>query len=255
MERWAGKVALVTGASDGIGLAIAKSLVEHNVQVVGLARRFDKLQEVARQLGKNKFYPVQCDVTKESDILRSFKWAEEKLGGVDILVNNAAVIMTKMIMDSTTEECRKVLDTNLMAPMIFAREFINAIRKRNTPGHIINMSSIVGRYPETFRTPLGIHGVSKSGLYTLGVELRHEILLSNLDIKITTINPGGVFTDMIKVAFNRGDDIAEVLPLLSGKDIADTVISAISASPVSEIFELTVLPQHVFIGSPVPQVP
>lgn len=91
MDRWAGKVALVTGASVGIGAAISRSLVDYNVKVVGLARRLDKLQELAAELGKDHFYPIECDVKKEEDILRAFKWAEEKLSGVDILVNNAGV--------------------------------------------------------------------------------------------------------------------------------------------------------------------
>ncbi|XP_033329817.2 farnesol dehydrogenase [Megalopta genalis] len=254
MERWAGKVALVTGASSGIGWEIAKSLVQHDIQVVGLARRFDKLQELAEKLGKSKFYPIQCDVTKENDILRAFKWAEERLGGVDILVNNAGNTMPTLIIDSSIEQCREVINSNLIAPMIFAREFINAIRKRNVSGHIINISSITGRYPETFRVPIGIYSVTKSSLYTLGVELRNEIMACNLDIRVTTINPGGVLTDLLKFALNCGDEITEKITLLSGKDIADTVICALGASPGAEVFELTIIPQKIIVGAPVPQL-
>nr|XP_033339401.1 farnesol dehydrogenase-like [Megalopta genalis] len=254
MDRWAGKVALVTGSSGGIGWDIAKSLVEHGVQVVGLARRLDKLQELAEILGRNNFYPVQCDVAKEDNILKAFKWAEEKLGGVDILVNNAAISIVSMMIDLSTEDYRKVININLLAPMIFAREFINAIRKRNASGHILNISSIAGRYPETFRDPIGIYCVTKSGLYTLGVELRHEIMACNLDIRVTTINPGAVKTNMVRDCLPCIDEFSKEVPILSGKNIADTVIYALGSPPGAEVFELTIIPQNVVLGTPVPQL-
>lgn len=97
MNRWAGKVAIVTGASAGIGAAVSKSLVKHGVIVVGAARRLEKLQELSTTLGKDKFYPVQCDVAKEEDILAVFEWVEKKLGGADILVNNAGVATNALI--------------------------------------------------------------------------------------------------------------------------------------------------------------
>lgn len=97
MDSWAGKVAVVTGASAGIGTAIAKSLIDHRVKVVGLARRKDRLQELAQKFGKDKFFPVQCDAYKEEEILSAFKWVNEKLGGADILVNNAGVATTSSI--------------------------------------------------------------------------------------------------------------------------------------------------------------
>ncbi|XP_078041716.1 farnesol dehydrogenase-like [Augochlora pura] len=252
MDKWVGKVALVTGSSSGIGWEIAKSLVEHGVQVVGVARRLDKLQELARELDKNKFFPVQCDVAEENDILRAFKSAVEELGGVDILVNNAGMAMYGMMIDKSTDDYRKIININIMAPMIFAREFINAIRKRNTYGHIINIGSAAGRYPETIRDPVGIYSVTKSGLCALGVELHSEILARNIDIKITTINPGGVSTDMLRNALPHFDEITKEIPLLSSKNVADTVIHALGSPPGAEIFELTLLPQSIIMRLPVP---
>lgn len=92
MNRWNGKVAIVTGASSGIGESTTEALVKHGVKVVGLARRVDRLKELAVKLGKDKFYPIQCDLRKEEDILKALKWVEKELGGADILVNNAGVI-------------------------------------------------------------------------------------------------------------------------------------------------------------------
>lgn len=91
MDRWVAKLAIVTGATAGIGEAISKSLVKHGVKVVGLARRLEKLEEMTKALGKDKFYAIQCDIQKEEDILKAFERINSELGGADILVNNAGV--------------------------------------------------------------------------------------------------------------------------------------------------------------------
>ncbi|XP_015433449.1 PREDICTED: farnesol dehydrogenase-like [Dufourea novaeangliae] len=140
MNRWEGKVAIVSGTSVGIGAAIAKSLVGHGVKVVGLARRREKLEELVDALGDDKFYPIVCDLRKEEDIKEAFKWTEEELGGADILINNAGVADQSLIIETSTEEYHKVLDTNVIAPAICAREFSQSIRKRDVPGHIINVN-------------------------------------------------------------------------------------------------------------------
>lgn len=92
MHRWRGKVAIVTGASAGIGAAIARALPSHDIKVVGLARNIEKLEKLADELGRDKFFPIKCDVTKEEDILKACKWVENELGGADILINNAGII-------------------------------------------------------------------------------------------------------------------------------------------------------------------
>nr|CAD7575085.1 unnamed protein product [Timema californicum] len=93
MNRWKGRVALVTGASAGIGEAIAKALVKQGMKVVGLARSFDRMKNYEKELEgePGKFYPIKADMTKEEDLLAAFKWVSENLDGVDVLVNNAGV--------------------------------------------------------------------------------------------------------------------------------------------------------------------
>jgi len=94
MERWAHKVALVTGASAGIGAEIVKELARNKMKVFVAARRLDKLQELTASIKhehKIDIYPMRCDVQREEDILRVFESANEKLGGVDALINNVGV--------------------------------------------------------------------------------------------------------------------------------------------------------------------
>jgi len=93
MERWSGKVALVTGASAGIGAAIAEQLVLDGMKVVGLARRVERVEEIRDRLkgAKGELYPYKGDVGKAEDIEAVFKWIKEKFGGIHVLVNNAGI--------------------------------------------------------------------------------------------------------------------------------------------------------------------
>jgi len=93
MERWSGKVALVTGASSGIGAAITEELAKAGVKVFGLARRVERVEEIKNKLGKVKgdIIPLKGDVSKEEDIVAAFKVIKEKFGTIHILVNNAGI--------------------------------------------------------------------------------------------------------------------------------------------------------------------
>lgn len=99
MDRWVDKVAIVTGASSGIGQSIAQALIENGLKVVGLARRLEKMEEWKNEVKneKGKFFPIQCDLTIEEDILKAFDWTKKELGGVHILVNNAGTSSIGMI--------------------------------------------------------------------------------------------------------------------------------------------------------------
>ncbi|XP_076664764.1 farnesol dehydrogenase-like [Andrena cerasifolii] len=238
MDRWHNKVAIVTGASSGIGAATAKTLVNHGVKVVGMAR-LDRLQELTVTLGKGKFYPIQCDIRKEEDILKVFQFVETELGGADILINNAGVGSLMPIIDSPTEEYLKILETNLLGPTICAREFSQSIRKRNVPGHIININSMAGLYAEAIEIPIGLYSASKYALRTLGTELRHEMMQAKLPIKITNISRGMVLTEILSGSVEWENQLKKLNPL-QNKDLADAVVYVLGTPDLVEIHEVTV---------------
>ncbi|XP_076388788.1 farnesol dehydrogenase isoform X4 [Megachile rotundata] len=242
MDRWNGKVAIVTGVSSGIGEKIAVGLVKHSVKVVGLARREDRLQKLSVKLGKDHFYGIQCDMCKEEDILQAFKWVEKELGGANILVNNAAFLSLNLLMDTPTAEYYKTIETNVIAPTICAREFLQSIKKRNTCGHIVNINSIAGHFAEAIHVPVGMYAASKYAVTALCSELRHEIIAANLNVKVTSISPGLVRTEMVQ------DFIANLdVRTLEPEDIADSAIYAIGTPERVEIHEITIIPH----GTPI----
>jgi NADP+-dependent farnesol dehydrogenase len=124
MDHWKDKAALVTGASAGIGAEIVRQLAKNGIKVIAAARRLDKLQELATGI-KREFnvdiYPMRCDVKEEEDILKTFKWADEKLGGVDVLINNAAVLYKESIIG------KLLLFTFLCFPLFFILFFFLAL--------------------------------------------------------------------------------------------------------------------------------
>ena len=105
MERWVDKVALVTGASDGIGAVIAQKLVEHGMKVVGCARNKEMLNNTAEKInqsGKGIMLPFQCDLIEEDQILNMFQFIKEKFGTIHVCVNNAAIIHDTSILEGKT---------------------------------------------------------------------------------------------------------------------------------------------------------
>lgn len=149
MEKWVGKTAVVTGASAGIGAQIVRDLVNAGVNVVALARRADKLEELKKELaGKHgKVTTYSCDVSDVKSVEAAFAFIEKTCGGTDILVNNAGIVKyVKIFQDgpNVASDLNQVVQTNLMGSVWCAREAFKSLTKRNAYGHIVNMNSVVG---------------------------------------------------------------------------------------------------------------
>ncbi|CAG2123266.1 unnamed protein product, partial [Medioppia subpectinata] len=125
---WFGRVALVTGSSVGIGRAIASSLVEHGLKVVGCARNIDQLNELESELKakklKGSFKAIKCDLRQESDIKAMFEEIGSSFGRIDICINNAGLAKDAPLITGDTESWREMLDVNVTALSVCTRESI-----------------------------------------------------------------------------------------------------------------------------------
>ncbi|KAB7493682.1 NADPH-dependent 1-acyldihydroxyacetone phosphate reductase [Armadillidium nasatum] len=188
MERWSGRVALVTGASSGIGAAVCENLVKNKLNVVGAARRIERMQDLAEKLKNEEgtFLPVKCDVTKDEDVFAVFDKIKETFGGVDVCVNNAGIVGTGPgLLDGTPEEWRQIFNVNVIAACLCSKLTVNSIRERNLDeGHIINISSLAGHfvYPTA---SIHFYTGSKFALRALSEGLRQELQEDSTGIKVS----------------------------------------------------------------------
>jgi NADP-dependent 3-hydroxy acid dehydrogenase YdfG len=227
----AGKTAIVTGASSGIGAAIVRSLREEGARVVGGARRVDQVDaDVALEL----------DVTDADSCARFVTAAVEELGGVDILVNNAGLALGREPFDASTEADEEtVLETNVHGLVRITRLCLPHL---NEWSHIVNMGSIAGiqAYPNG-----ALYVASKAAVHAFTRALREDLL--GRPIRLTTIAPGLVETDFSKVRF-RGDEakagaVYEKVAVggpIHAEDVAGCVLFAVTRPPHVNIDEIVV---------------
>lgn len=208
----AGQVALVTGASSGIGRHLAELLAAAGAKVALAARRVDRLAEAARKIeaGGGQCLPVACDVTRSDSVAAAVAMAEAQLGPLSILVNNAGVVVAKPVLQHTEEEWDYVVDTNLKGAWLMAREFAQHLVDRRRPGRIVNIASVLG-VRTIARVPS--YTAAKAGLIHLTGVLAME--LARHGIIVNAIAPGYIETD-----FNRdflrseaGKKLAARIPL------------------------------------------
>jgi len=243
MERWVGKTAIVTGASAGIGKAIAETLVEEGVKVVAVARRQERLNELKEKLKakKGELIPFKADMTKEEDILSFFKWTKDNVGPVHILVNNAGLTRPTNLTEGKTELWKDVFDTNVLGLCIATREAVQNMRANKVDGHIVHINSILGH--KVINTPTAnVYPASKHAVTALTETLRNELNSFGDKIKISSISPGMVDTEI----FNPNNATAETreavanIPKLEPRDVAEAVKFVISTPPHVQIHELII---------------
>ncbi|KAF4529978.1 hypothetical protein B566_EDAN015747, partial [Ephemera danica] len=168
MERWVGRVALVTGASAGIGNAITRALVEKGMRVV--ATLVTELQHC-----KGEIYVLQCDVTEEADVVRVVKWTRENLGGTDVLVNNAGIYFRDKLTSIDTGRMKKLFNVNVFGLCLFTREVVKDMRERGVDdGHIFHLNSDSGQSISSNTEGL-LYGSTKHAVTVLTEGLRREL--------------------------------------------------------------------------------
>jgi len=182
-------VAIITGGASGIGLAIAKKFVEHNIRCILIGRDDKKLRDACVGLGELASF-IRFDVTRIEGIADLVKRIEEKYSRIDILVNNAGIHLKKPIHDVTDEEYQKVILTNQVAVFSLSRD-VSAVMLKSGKGSIINISSMASRYG----IPLVIaYTAAKSAVE--GMTRAMAVELSPGGVRVNCIAPGFIETEM-----------------------------------------------------------
>ncbi|RZC41061.1 adh short, NAD binding 10 and/or KR domain containing protein [Asbolus verrucosus] len=243
MDRWFGKVAVVTGASSGIGAAIADQLVDNGLIVAGIDIHPDTTKE--RSGKKGKLFFVKADVSKEEEMLEAFEWVTVNLGPVRILINSAGVaIRAKNLTEGTdTEIWKTVLGVNVLGLCIATREAVKIMNANNADGHIVHINSISGH--RVFGANLNIYSASKHAVTALSETLRQELAQRESKIKVTSISPGYVETRLTTLNTDLTPEIRtfwENKPLLKSENVADAVIYALSTPGHVQISEIIIKP-------------
>ena len=245
MKRWEGKVAVVTGASAGIGAAIVGDLVKNGLQVVGIARRKDRLDALNNTPHdqKGKFHPYVGDISKESDIVAAFDFAK-KLGPIHILINNAGFMKLQSMGDGDLEKWRKVLEVNVLGLSVATREAVRDMKHNGVDGHIVHINSVCGH--KVIAGDFGIYTASKYAVTALTETLRLELNSLGLKIKVSSVSPGFVSTEFQEVAGFTKEQVegwTKVLPKpLTPEDISDAVLYVLSTPPHVQVHELMLRP-------------
>ena len=238
-----GKVALVTGASSGIGEATAVALARAGAAVAIGARRKDRLDALGARLrdGGATVLPLDLDVTDEQACADAVRRAREELGGLDILVNNAGVMLLGTIRGADTGEWRRMMDTNVLGLMYMTHAAIDGMVEQGS-GDIVNVSSVAGRIA---RLGSGVYNASKWAVNAFSESLRQEVTASG--VRIGLVEPGAVTTELNTHITHPGARAASekmhaTMRVLKADDIARAVLYMVSQPPYVAINEILVRP-------------
>lgn len=242
MEKWRGKIAVVVGASSGIGAAILKDLAAHGIIVIGLARRSELIDEI-----EGKIYARKCDASNLESIKETFAWIEEKFGAIHILVNNAAILHKLSVFDVSEDAADKlnsVINTNFTGVVHTTREGVRLMRKSDDFGIIINVNSIAGHSVYAGLHISNLYSPTKYALTAFSEIVRQELIVSGSDkIRVSNLSPGVVKTNIMisGKAFESAADYDKVAHLQS-EDISQGLIYLLETPYNVNVTQLTIKP-------------
>ncbi len=242
------KVAIITGASSGIGEATALALARHQVRVVLAARRLDRLEALARRITEagSKALPIECDVTRRGAVRGLIEQTLRAYGTLDILINNAGVMPLSPLAKCRLDDWDRTINVNLKGALYCLGSVLPVMLKTGH-GHIINISSVAGR--RVFSTA-AVYCASKFALHAISEALREE--LAERDdgntIRVSIVAPGVVTTELpesITDAETRAamkKYYASIRTPLKSQDVAEAIVWALQTPAHVAINEILIRP-------------
>jgi NADP-dependent 3-hydroxy acid dehydrogenase YdfG len=226
-----GKIAVVTGASSGLGAAIAKVLVIKGARVYGLSRNAKRLNKIETELGKN-FIPVEMNIADRQKIEQWIKKTFSESHLPDILINNAGAGYFAQIDALPMEQWREMIDTNLNGTFYITSQLVPLMKANPGTCHIINIGSILGK---TTRAESAAYSATKFAMQGFSEALFKE--LRSDKIKVTCVNPGSIDTH-----FFEESGIIPHANMMQPKDIADLVLHLLETPDNLLVDEITLRP-------------
>lgn len=238
------KNALITGASSGIGRAIALALAEHGVSTALLARRKERLEEVAEQTYKTgcRACIFVVDLSDPAETETAVSRAAEELGGIDILINAAGVALQAGLSNGEFEDWKTMMDINVLGLANVSRHALPHFP--DSGGHILNLSSMSGH-----RVPGkgGFYAATKFAVRAMTEGLRQELRAAGSLTRVSSISPGFVDTELLDTYFANTDDRTSRYdrigyPLLKPEEIAELVLHQLTLPATAEVTDILVRP-------------
>lgn len=231
-QQLVGKTAIVTGASSGIGSAIAKELAGTGANVVLAARNEEKLATITEEIGqKSKTVCVQTDVTKQQDVNLLAERAQQAFGGVDIYVNNAGMMGSSRVLEGDVSEWEQMIDINVKGVLYGIHSVLPDMLEKQR-GHIVNIASDSG-FEVTER--LTVYCATKFAVRAISTGMEKE--LAQTGVRVTSISPG-----MVETPLSSDSPFESNRKKLEPKDIARAVVYAVTQPDYVNVNEILVRP-------------
>ncbi len=243
MDTLTNRVAIITGASSGIGEAAALALAHHGAKVVLAARRADRLEALKKQIEQNggQAIAVQTDITQRNQVETMAEKAVRAFGRIDILVNNAGIMPLTFMKNLHVEEWERTIDVNIKG-VLYGIAAVLPVMLEQGSGHIVNISSVAGRKV----LPGGaVYSASKFAVGALSEGLRQELSPST-GIRVTIIEPGAVATELTQHITDEEvkESFSNYLTFdrLTADDIAAAIVYAVTQPPNVSVNEVLIRP-------------
>lgn len=249
MRQLDGRTGLVTGASRGLGRRIARELALEGMNLVLAARTAEALEDAAEELrGEGaRAVVVTADLARREDVEALTERAEEALGGVDLLVNNAGIMSPAFHHRRSPEEIEGAVQVNLVAPMVLARLLLPGMLERGR-GHVVNLSSLAGKSGPPFET---VYGATKAGLIGFTQSLRRELRGSGVGASV--ICPGyvsgpGMYEDAVEetgveappwIGRTTPEAVARAVVRAVRRDLPEVIVNSVPVRPLLALSELS----------------